>query len=176
MSKDKLGDQQPQLINSESSESFHESELSRSPRSERIQAFRAGKLSIGISANLISTVAPWRRPTPLPNAPAAVLGVVSIQGRILTVLDPLRLLEEDGNRKDSTCAFIVALRGDEQLALAVESIDGEFELSRLEPPPVSSRPLVSGLIRQDNQSISVIEVKELFSTAMRGRRRRRRQL
>ncbi|MBD0327019.1 MAG: chemotaxis protein CheW, partial [Pyrinomonadaceae bacterium] len=54
--------------------------------------------------------------TPLPHAPAAVLGLVSVRGRILTLLDPLALLNE--RRADATVrrapAFILALRGNEQ--------------------------------------------------------------
>lgn len=178
MSKDNLQDQQPQSINLEPPESFGDSEENGFRITERIQAFRAGTLLLGISVDQISAIAPWRPPTPLPNAPAAVLGVVSLQGRMLTVLDPLRLLEQDVNEKESSWAHIVSLRGDEQLALAVEHVDGEVVLpsAGLEPAPVSSGLAVAGLIKNDDQVIRVIEVKELFATAMRERRRRRRQL
>ena len=79
-------------------------------------------LSSSRSCNEVATVVSWRKPTPLPHPPAPILGVVSIQGRMLTVVDPAILFAEDGGQ--SARSSIVALRGDEQLALAVDE-EGE---------------------------------------------------
>lgn len=138
-----------------------------------LQLFSAGSLKFAIFDDAIATVTEWRPPIPLPNAPAAVLGVVSIQGRILTVLDPANLLgSKNGSAPGS---FIVALRGDEQLALAVSSKSNEQLAGRtLEPQPEGASQGVLGVIKHHGEEISVLDVEQLFALAIRGRERRRR--
>src|ERR1700742_2358481 len=64
-------------------------------------------------------------PAPLPHAPAAVLGVVSIRGRMHTLLYPPALFSQTDEPRDAPAPrFAVALRGDEQLALAADSVEG----------------------------------------------------
>lgn len=138
-----------------------------------LQLFSAGSLKFAIFDDAIATVTEWRPPTPLPHAPAAVLGVVSIQGRILTVLDPASLLGwENGSAPGG---FIVALRGDEQLALAASSKSNERLAGKtLEPQPEGASQGVLGVIKYDEEEITVLDVKQLFALAIRGRERRRR--
>lgn len=142
----------------------------------RLQTFRAGNLVFGILEDEIATVADWREPAPLPNAPPAVLGVVSIQGRMLTVLDPSQLYDvnaQDGLRRSS----IVALRGDEQLALAIEEVAGAIEIpeTSLQYSSPTTGEVMREVLREGNEPIKVIAVNELFPAAMRGRERRRRR-
>ena len=135
--------------------------------------FSSGTLKFAIFDADVATVAEWRAPTPLPHAPPAVLGVVSIQGRMLTVLDPVTLLEASDNG-NSASGFIVALRGDEQLALAASSKSDEL-LSGAEVLSEGASPAVLGVIKHKEESISVLDVKQLFALAIRGRERRQRQ-
>ena len=137
----------------------------------QFRVFKRGDAKFAVTANEIVTVADWRRPTPLPNSPAAVLGVVSIQGRMLTLLDPLVLLggasNENGNER-----LIVALRGDEQLGLIVDETSDNLtaEISLLDDPASNSL----GVINHEGDSIKVMDVNKLFSLAIRGRERRKR--
>lgn len=143
----------------------------------RLRTFRAGTQRFGILEDEIATVAEWRLPAPLPHAPSAVLGVVSIQGRMLTVLDPAQLLDETSRQNGISWNSIVALQGDEQLALAVEQELGAIEVTgaTLEYPPSADNRVVRAVVCESDQTINIIEVKELFSTAMRGCERRRRR-
>lgn len=124
--------------------------------------------TVALPADEIESVSDWRPPTPLPNAPASVLGVILIRGRVLTVLDANTLMGGAPANADK----IVVLRGDEQIALAVGSIDdvmieGAMEVSEEAAP-------VCGRITNGDQSIRVLDAKQLFATAMRGRERRKR--
>jgi len=126
-----------------------------------------------------------RRPAPLPDAPRAVLGVVPLRGRMRTVLDPAAIdaprAEEDAAPRDAeTPAFIVALRGDEQLALACERAE------RVEAPPFTDAPDADALdadaahvratFRLGPLSVTLLDPAHLFEAAMRGTERRRRRL
>ena len=124
---------------------------------QRLLSFRVGSRLFGVDENKVATVANWRQPTPLPHAPPAVMGIVSLQGRMLTVLDMRRLTS--GDSTDNTPPqYVIALRGDEQLALAVDSVEGGIELTD-----------------NNDSQVDVVNVSTLFSLAIQGRERRRRQ-
>ena len=125
---------------------------------QRLLSFRVGTRLFGVDESKVATVANWRQPAPLPHAPPAVLGVVSLQGRMLTVLD-LRRLTGGENTDNTTAEYLIALRGDEQLALAVDTVEGSIE----SPSDSNGSP------------VEVINVSELFPLAIQGRERRQRR-
>jgi len=142
-----------------------------------LQLCRAASYLCGIFESEIATVAPWREPTPLPQSPATVLGVVSIQGRMLTVLNLAMLLDSNAVSADQSPQHILALRGDEQLALAVEALGDIIEIGDglLDEVEDSGEGLVLRVIKHDGAEITVLNVKGLFPSAIQGRERRRRR-
>jgi purine-binding chemotaxis protein CheW len=164
-----------------SNEPIHDHYLHDRPRVDTslrsVQLFRAGSFLCGIFENQVAIVEPWREPTPLPQAPATVLGVVSIQGRMLTVLNLAMLLDSNAVSADRSPQHILALRGDEQLALAVEAVANIIEIGDglLDELSDSGEGLVLGVIKHDGAEITILNVKGLFPTAIQGRERRRRR-
>src|SRR3954447_12958344 len=79
-----------------------------------------GGLRFAIFADEAESVSVFRKPTPLPHAPSAALGVIGVKGRMITVLDPVDLL---GQRTSTERNFLVELKGDEQLGLAIEQAE-----------------------------------------------------
>jgi hypothetical protein len=68
------------------------------------------------------------------------------------------------------------LRGDEQLALAVDSVGETIELDNVDlDPNGAADKLTLGILRHDGADINILNLKELFSTAIQGRERRRRR-
>jgi purine-binding chemotaxis protein CheW len=152
-------------------------EFSDPERQRKLQFLQSGPLQFAVFEEAIATIADWLEPTPLPHAPPAVLGVVSIQGRMLTVLDLAALFGEAESRGATPRGKIIALRGDEQLALAVEQTGETFELASrdIQPSLGTTACTVLGIVHYHGQPVRVLDVKELFSTAIRGRERRRRR-
>ena len=138
-----------------------------------LQIFRRGNARFALLTDEIAAIAEWRQPTPLPQAPPAVLGVVSVQGRMLTVLDPAILLDEpaDGSSKTN---LIVALRGDEQLALVVDE-KGEIVPAELGVQSAATNGAMRGVIKHHGNEIGVLDMTKLFGLAIRGRERRQRR-
>ena len=69
------------------------------------------------------------RPTPVtgvPTAPVFVLGVITVRGRILTVVDPARRLNVTPAGEYSK--FVIINNGEEDLALAVENVVQVYRL------------------------------------------------
>jgi chemotaxis signal transduction protein len=144
--------------------------------SRALLLLRAGGQAFAVYAEECECVTPWAEPAPLPHAPAPVLGVVPVRGRMRTVLDPARLLETSGlsyEHRGATHAFIASLTGDEQLALACESsepltLDAE-RISPAEPPAFPAR----GSFRHGGETVHLLDPARLFDAAMSGTERRR---
>jgi chemotaxis signal transduction protein len=172
--RDKLGRQGSPLKNPvEELPLPGESDGLEADRPRNLQLLRAGSFQLAIFEDEIATAVEWRDPAPLPYAPTSVLGVVSIQGRMLTVLDLATLLSAPGSPGEEGSPHILALRGDEQLALAVDALgetigiaDGKVE---------TAEGLFLRVFKHRNREINILNTKELFATALHGRERRRRR-
>jgi len=153
------------------------SDESSEERVRKVQLFRARTFPFGVFESEIATIAEWREPTPLPHAPESVLGVVSIQGRMLTVLDLEMLAGGEMDSDDGPYRSILALRGDEQLALAISELGETIECStsESESAPGNEERFVLGVWRRAGQDARILNVTELFPAALQGRERRRRR-
>ncbi len=145
-------------------------------QSRKLQMVSVGRLQVGIFADEIESLCDWQTPTPLPHATESIMGVVSIHGRILTVLNP-RKLAGVGTASDANedPGHLVALKGDEQLALAVDAIGKTLDEDRIELEPENSGSLIQSRFQHDGKHAIVIDVRELFVHAIQGRERRRRR-
>jgi purine-binding chemotaxis protein CheW len=153
-----------------------DAELQQQRERRELLVLRTGARLLGVFADEANSVTQWREPTPLPHAPGAVLGVVSIRGCMLTLLDPLALLGERPLNEPPAPSFIVALRGDEQLALAVDRVERIIEIFVDEVEPLArsdAATLLSGVLQRERELIAVLDLKELFINATRGNERRR---
>ena len=152
------------------SDDYPESDPSR-----ELRIVFAGSRKLGVFADAIETIADWRAPTPLPKAPRPVLGVVCVHGRMLTVLDVAALLDE--GRAIARPSSIVALRGDEQLAFAVDRVGETIALAPDELPAARNeerRPILC-VLHRDDETVAVLNLAELFAVAIRGHERRHRR-
>lgn len=170
----------------------------------RLYVMRAGARRFAVHADEVEATSENLMPTPLPFAPAPVRGLVSQRGRVLTVIDPLPLLPPaapsiDANDGAPTTApplatpvapsltqrpratLIVALRGDEQLALAVERVESDLELFDDDEPDTTATgvtprsQLLRRTIRHHAGDIPLLDTAHLFEAAMQGVERRRKR-
>jgi purine-binding chemotaxis protein CheW len=146
-------------------------------RVRKVKLFRAGSFQFGVFENEVATIAEWREPTPLPHAPESILGVVSIQGRMLTVLDLAHLAGDETVSAGGSYRHIIALRGDEQLALAVSDLDETIEHSNSdsENSTDNHEKFVLEILLRAGAQTKILNVAELFPAALQGRERRRRR-
>ena len=149
--------------------------MEQQPRT--LQLFSSGGARYAVLADQVMTIAEWREPAVLPHAPASVLGVVSIHGRMLTVLDLSQLVDPQHRAKSPS--HILALAGDEQLALAIDDPGETIEPANAEGEagfvPKANSKLIAKIISHNGDEIRILNVKELFPTALQGRERRRRR-
>lgn len=142
----------------------------------KLRLFTRGSVDFAILENEITAIENWRAPTPLPNAPESVLGVVGIQGRMLTVLDIAKIPGGTHASENTQISEgrLVALRGDEQLALVV---DEEGEAIKVSDHAFHETE-IDGLmttISHEGIEFNVLNPTHLFLSAIQGRERRRRR-
>ena len=146
------------------------------PTTKRCRLFSRHNVQFGIAESEVVAIEDWEEPAPLPNAPPSVLGVVGIHGRMLTVLD-LAMIDDanaDWEKADKMSKKqILALRGDEQLALVADAVGDMIEIDH--PAERNEiRELVTSF-RNGELEFKLIDPTQLFSSAIQGRERRRRR-
>ncbi len=160
------------------------------PERSEIILLSSGARAFAVYAEEADGVTRDLKPTPLPGAPRAVAGVVCVRGRMRTVLDPLALLpapegaagEGAEEAEPQMAAFIVTLRGDEQLALAVGRVEGIVELQSEgldhddDLQQQQTAPFVRRTLRHEGRPVTLLDPSNLFEAAMRGTERRRQRL
>jgi purine-binding chemotaxis protein CheW len=143
--------------------------------------FTVGNRTFGVPAEEVEGTSEMKSATPLPHAPAAILGVVSARGRMLTLIDPRAICGDEPLPQAQSFPAIIAFRGDEQLALAAESTsetitvsssDIEASSQQTEPGAVSA---VAGVLRHGGEKIIILDPARLFEAAVQRRDRRRRR-
>jgi len=142
--------------------------------------FEAGSRIFAVPADQVDGTTESRVPAVLPQAPQAILGVVCARGRMLTVVDPTVLLTGQSLRWPHSLPCVIALRGDEQLALAAQSYRDkitveEADIDRQSESGVAATGLLLGRVRYGGEEIFVLDVRHLFQSVMRQRERRRRR-
>lgn len=156
-------------------------EVSPDPQLYDLVPFTAGEMVFAVFADQVESTADAKLPAPLPDAPPAVLGVVCVRGRMLTVLDPLALVTGEANSWPEVLPNIIALSGDEQLALAATERLDTITISAADiesPAPADEENLnrvALGIARYGGQEITVLSVAHLFAAALRRKERRRRR-
>jgi chemotaxis signal transduction protein len=157
-------------------------EVSPDPQLYDLVPFTAGARVFAVFADQVDSTAEAKIPAPLPQSPPGVLGVVCVRGRMLTVLDPFALVTGEINPWPAVLPNVIALSGDEQLALAAgERLDTiTISAADIEPPDVQNDEedqarVALGIARYGGQEITVLSVAHLFAAAMRRRERRRRR-
>ncbi|MFL6229099.1 MAG: chemotaxis protein CheW [Pyrinomonadaceae bacterium] len=156
-------------------------------RTLELYVLRAGGRLFAIRAAEVEATAEGLTATPLPRAPEAVVGVVSLRGRVRTALNPLRLVaardETDAARAADAHAdkrpaprFFVALKGDDQLALACDGAEAVIEVASQElTPTADAQSPALGTFTHGGLNVTLLDAARLFDAAMQGTDRRRRR-
>lgn len=140
----------------------------------RLRLLQVDSFWLGLPEEEILTIEEFREPTPLPFAPQCVLGVVCLLGRMFTVIDPGALIKANGVLPQMPRRIVVALRGDEQLALTADDVTETIE-SVASSVGRSSTQFIGDVVESDGKNIQVLNTSVLFANVIQGRERRRRR-
>lgn len=121
-----------------------------------VLTFRVGGATMSVSSDRVAEV--LRRPlvTRVPHAPACVLGVSSLRGRVVPVVSAARLLDRP-ERAETSASRTLLLDLDQPLALAVDAVIG---LNHLTAAPSSG-----GLFVEDGDAVRAVDLDGALEAA-----------
>jgi purine-binding chemotaxis protein CheW len=115
----------------------------------------------------VREVQPLERVTRVPNAPRAVLGILNIRGRVLTLFGLAECLEIAPGVKPRTHVVVLDLGEPElRMGLAVQAIGGvrRIPVSALEPPPPrdAGPDCLEGVFEVDGHVVGLLDLARVF--------------
>jgi len=143
--------------------------------SAKVRLLQIDSVTLGVAKEQVAAIAEWSEPSPLPFAPELVLGIVCIDGRMMTVLDLGALLNPAAAELRAARRHIVALRGDEQLALAVDAIEDLIQVTPNEFAKAGKVRFLRGTVTHQGAEVPLVDINQLFASVIQGRERRQRE-
>jgi purine-binding chemotaxis protein CheW len=128
--------------------------------------FRLGSEEYGVESRYVREVYPLRDYTPLPGTPGFVLGIMSVRGQILSIMD-LRVFFDLPGRDAADPDLVVILRSDDiQIAVPVDAVSGvrSVPLADIQPGlPAVSGGAAAYLRGVTGERMSLLDVGKLLA-------------
>ena len=136
----------------------------------QIVTFRLGDELFAADIFAVERVLRYTAPTPVPNVPAWIEGVIDYQGRVVPVINLRKRFELPAAPIPADARILVLSVEDEWVAATVDGVldVSALDPARLAPPPALFRGLaesyVRGVVRRGERLVVFLEVARLFST------------
>lgn len=124
-----------------------------------------------IDTRSVREIRGWTPPTPMPNAPPYVLGVINLRGVVMPVLDLRARLGFGETSASSRHVYIVAQQDERVVGLLVDAVQETFTVGpeMLHPPPVldygSAPPLVDAILTLEGRMLTRLVLNALLPEA-----------
>ena len=149
-------------------EQMSESAKVETGKGAELIAFNIGSQEFCIGTTSVREIRGWTPATPLPHAPAFVLGVVNLRGVVLPIVDLAVRLGFPPTEPTARHAIIVAEFGRQVAGLLVDGVSDIFTASeeQIQPPPdiaaETAKLYVRGVIPMDGRLVAVIDIANLL--------------
>ena len=136
----------------------------------QIVTFRIGTELFAADIFSVERVLRYTSPTPVPNVPAWIEGVIDYQGRVVPVINLRKRFELAEAPVASDARILVLTVEDEWVAATVDGVldVSVLDASRLAPPPALFRGLAAGylrgVVRRGEKLVVFLDVARLFAT------------
>lgn len=140
------------------------------PATSQIVTFRLGEELFAADIFSVERVLRYIAPTPVPNVPEWIEGVIDYQGRVVPVINLRRRFEMPKAPVAADGRILVLSVDDEWVAATVDGVLDVSALdgSRLAPPPALFKGLaasyVRGVVRRGDRLVVFLDVPNLFAT------------
>jgi len=138
-------------------------------REQYIVVFTLDEPNYALPLTAVERVVRAMEITPLPKAPAIVLGVINAQGHIIPVLDIRARFHLPARAMDCDDRFIIARTAKRSVALLVDDVvdtrelaDGAFVEARLALPFAE---YLQGVVSLDDQLVLIYDLEQFLSLA-----------
>ena len=133
--------------------------------------FCVGTDSYGLAIGQVREIRSWVTPTPLPQAPAHVRGVINLRGTVLPILDLALRLGLPAQQPDPRAVIIVAEAGERLIGLLVSAVSDILPVparALMAPPGVTDGAgsgCISALIQHGDVMVRVIDLGRVGGAA-----------
>lgn len=142
---------------------------------EKIQivTFRLGDDLFAADIYSVERVLRYQEPTPIPNVPAWIEGVIEYQQRVVPVINLRKRFDLAATTVSNETRILVFVSHDEWIAAIVDAVleVTSLEVSRISPPPTYFRGLAGeylrGIVRRNERLVLFLDVARLLSTTER---------
>jgi len=140
------------------------------PAASQIVTFRLGDELFAADIFSVERVLRYTAPTPVPNVPPWIEGVIDYQRRVVPVINLRKRFELPDAPTPSDGRILVLTVDDEWVAATVDGVldVSALDASRLAPPPTLFRGLAAsylrGVVRRGERLVVFLDVPKLFST------------
>jgi purine-binding chemotaxis protein CheW len=140
------------------------------PSVSQIVTFRLGDELFAADIFSVERVLRYTPPTPVPNVPAWIDGVIDYQGRVVPVIDLRKRFELQEAPVPADGRILVLTVDGEWVAVTVDGVldVSLLDPSRLAPPPTLFRGLAAGylrgVVRRGERLVVFLDVARLFAT------------
>jgi purine-binding chemotaxis protein CheW len=133
------------------------------PRQREALAFRLGSEEYAVPVDRVREVIRVWEITPVPNAPEYVIGVTSLRGVVLPVIDPCLRLGLAPGARDERSRIIVTDLNDEGTGIIVDRVTGvvRFSDEDVRPAPESiehGAEFLRGIVRKNDRLYILLDV------------------
>ena len=144
--------------------------MTASATASQIVTFRLGDELFAADIFSVERVLRHTTPTPVPNVPDWIEGVIDYQGRVVPVINLRKRFELPAAPVPADARILVLTVEDEWVAATVDGVldVSVLDAARLAPPPALFRGLaasyVRGIVRRAERLVVFLDVARLFST------------
>jgi purine-binding chemotaxis protein CheW len=146
----------------------------------KVVVFRVGREEYAVTIAAVREVVTWTQPTPVPEAPPVVEGVVNLRGEIIPVIDLARLFRTTRSKADADSRIIIMEVGQSQAGFIVDDVTEVHTVApeAVAPPsPVlqytgagsTAGHVVSGIIKLgENRLVVLVDAMKILAAAQSG--------
>ncbi len=142
----------------------------------KVVIFSVGREEYAVSIQSVKEVVPWSQPTPVPDAPPMVEGVVDLRGDFIPVVDLGRRFGMGRSREAAQARIMVIEIGGRQAGFVVDDVTEVYA-----PPPGSVTPpsplihrrhgdsVVSGIMKAgENRLVVLVDAAKILAEGLLG--------
>ncbi len=102
--------------------------------------FKLGSEEFAVEINRVQEIRGWQEPSPLPNVPDFVKGVIDLRGTVVPIIDLRDRFKLNATYNSTTVVIVVHLitqLGEKVVGLVVDAVSDVhmFDMDNLQPPP-----------------------------------------
>ncbi|MFK4259616.1 chemotaxis protein CheW [Agrobacterium tumefaciens] len=137
-----------------------------------IIAFRLHEQEFCVRTTTIREIRGWGPATPVPHAPADIVGVMNLRGTVIPIIDLANKLGMKSTEPNARSAIVVAEVGGIAMGLVVDRVSDILTIlgSMLQPVPEisisSGMQYADGIIAQPDGMICFLNLERMFSVGV----------